>query len=343
MKDLTDYCVDILEELLLIPSPTGYANMAIDFVKKEFEKLDIPTKLTYKGALIATIEGNSRDALTFSGHVDTLGMMVKEIKPDGRLSFHRIGSYPFNTVEGEYVIVKTIDGREFTGTVTLNNSSVHVHPDEIAKGERSADTMSIKLDELVNSEEDTRKLGIEIGDFIFIDTRTVITESGFIKSRHLDDKAGVACILSLAKYLKDNDIKPEMTIHFLISNYEEVGHGACFIPENTKDFIAVDMAAPDTGQASKEILVTICAMDSSGPYDIDIRNKLIQIAKSKDIDYAVDIYPFYMSDGSAALRSGNDIKVGLIGPGVSNSHTFERTHRLGLENTIRLMIEYIKS
>lgn len=340
MDKILEYTLEFMKKLLLTPSPTGYTDEAIELVKSEFEKLGIENHLTYKRALVATIPGESDDAITYSGHVDTLGAMVKQIKSDGRLVFHRIGGYPFNTIEGEYVVVKTMNGDEYTGTITLNNSSVHVHPEEISKCERNADTMSIKLDELVENDEDVRKLGIEIGDFVFLDTRTVFTKSGFIKSRHLDDKAGVACILGFAKELVEKGIKPKRTINFLISNYEEVGHGASVIPENTKDFIAVDMAAPDTGQSSLETHVTICAMDSSGAYDLHIRNQLVELAKKADIDYVIDIYPFYGSDGSAALRAGHEIRVGLIGPGVSSSHTFERTHKKAIENTIKLMLEY---
>ncbi len=340
LKKTIDYTLDFMKELLLTPSPTGYTDDAINFVKDAFDKLGIETKLTYKRALIATIPGESDEAITFSGHVDTLGAMVKSIKADGRLQFHRIGAYPFNTVEGEYVVVKTMEGKEYSGTITLNNSSVHVHPEEIAKGERNADTMSIRLDEMVETDEDIEKLGINVGDFIFLDTRTVFTESGFIKSRHLDDKAGVACIVGLAKLLVEENIKPKRTIHFLISNYEEVGHGASVIPENTKDFIAVDMAAPDTGQNSKETHVTICAMDSSGAYDLEIRKQLVELATETEIDYTIDIYPFYGSDGSAALIAGHEIRVGLIGPGVASSHTFERTHKKAIKNTIKLMYQF---
>ena len=201
--------------------------------------------------------------------------------------------------------------------------------------------MEVRIDEVVENAEDVKKLGISVGDFIYLDPRCRIYDSGFIKSRHLDDKACIAAMMGLAKYLVENNIKPKNTINFFISNYEEIGHGSSYIPENTVEFFAVDMAAPGVGQESDERAVTICAMDSSTPYDLGMRNKLRKIAEEKNIDYRIDIYPHYGSDASAALSSGYDIRCALIGPGVDASHSYERTHILGIENTYKLMLEYL--
>ena len=203
------------------------------------------------------------------------------------------------------------------------------------------DNMEIRLDEKVSSKEDVEKLGINVG-ILYFDPRVTITPSGFIKSRHLDDKAGVACLLGMAKYLVDNNITPKYTTNLFISNYEEVGHGAsAAIPEKTFEFIAIDMAAPGLGQTSDEFSVTICAKDSSGPYDLELRQRLVKLAEENGLNYKIDIYPYYGSDGSAALRAGYDFKVGLIGPGVDASHSYERTHREAIENTIKLGILYL--
>lgn len=337
-----NYVVDKLVTLLNIPSPTGNTDKAIDFVEGEFKSLGITTRRNNKGALIATIPGENQDKeVTLSGHVDTLGAMVKEIKSNGRIKFTTIGGYALNTIEGEYVNVESISGKLYSGTVLTTKSSVHVHGKETSTIERNEENMEIRIDEKVSSKEDLEKLGINVGDFIFLDTRTTVTDSGFVKSRHLDDKAGVACILGIAKYLVENDVKPKYTTNFFISNYEEVGHGASFIPEKTFEFIAVDMAAPGQGQTSDEYSVTICAKDSTGPYDLELKKRLINLAKENNLNYKVDIYPSYGSDGSAALRAGYDIKVALIGPGVDASHSFERTHKEALENTIKLGILYL--
>lgn len=338
-----DYIVENLEKLLKIPSPTGHTEKAIEFVEERFKELGIETRRTNKGALIATIVGKNRDKeVTLSGHVDTLGAMVKEIKGNGRLKITQLGGYVWNTVEGEHVIIETLNGKTYTGTLMTTKASSHVHGEETKKIERNADNMEIRIDEKVSCKEDVLKLGINVGDFVFFDPRVVVTESGFIKSRHLDDKAGVICLLGIAKHLVENKIIPNYTTNFFISNYEEVGHGAAAgIPEKTFEFIAVDMAAPGEGQTSDEFSVTICAKDSSGPYDYELRKRLIKLAQENNINYKVDIYPHYGSDGSAALRSGYDFKVGLIGPGVDASHSFERTHVEALQNTIKLGVAYL--
>ena len=337
------YIVKNLEELLKIPSPTGNTEKAVSFVEEKFKELGIVTKRTTKGALIATIQGKNKDKeVTLSGHVDTLGGMVKEIKGNGRLKITQLGGYVWNTIEGEHVTVETLDGKTYTGTIMTTKASSHVHGEGTKTIERNSDNMEIRIDEKVFSKEDTLKLGINVGDFVYFDPRVAVTESGFIKSRHLDDKAGVISILGIAKHLVDNNITPNYTTNFFISTYEEVGHGAsASIPEKTFEFIAIDMAAPGEGQTSDEFSVTICAKDSTGPYDLELRKRLIDLAKEENLNYKIDIYPFYGSDGSAALRAGYDFKVGLIGPGVDASHSFERTHIEAIENTIKLGIAYL--
>lgn len=343
MQISMDYVTDILYKLLNIPSPSGNTAKAIDFVENEFNSLGIKTYRTNKGALIGTIDGkDSNEEITLSGHVDTLGGMVKEIKSNGRLKITQIGGYPWNSIEGEYCTIESSDGNLYTGTILTTKASTHVHGDETSSTKRDEDSIEIRIDEKVKNNEDVEKLGISVGDYVFFDARAEITKSGFIKSRHLDDKAGVASILGIAKYLVDNNIVPNYTTNFFISNYEEVGHGAsAAIPEKTTEFIAIDMAAPGEGQTSDEYSVTICAKDSTGPYDLELKKHLTKLAKDNNLNYKVDIYPYYGSDGSAALRAGHDFRVGLIGPGVDASHSFERTHREALENTIKLGILYL--
>lgn len=335
-----NYVKNLLEELLNIYSPTGDTENAICFMEKKFKELNIPCRRTNKNALIATIEGEEKEAITFSGHVDTLGLMVKEIKANGRLAFSLVGGFSPTSVETENVFIKTYNGKLIPGTALYNGASVHVY-DTTTTGQRSIKNMEIRIDEDVKTAEDVRKLGISVGDFICLDPRCRIYDSGFIKSRHLDDKACIAAMMGLAKHLVENKIKPQNTINFFISNYEEIGHGSSFVPENTVEFFAVDMAAPGVGQESDEKAVTICAMDSTTPYDLGMRNKLRKIAEEKKIDYRIDIYPHYGSDATAALRAGHDIRCALIGPGVDASHSYERTHILGIENTYKLMLEYL--
>lgn len=339
-----EHIINDLVTLLQTKSPTGHTEEAISFVEKRFNGLGLPTYRTNKGALVATLEGvDTTQAITLSAHVDTLGAIVKEITGDGYLKLSQIGGYAWTTIEGEYVSIETVEGKFYTGTVLTNVASSHVHGAKTNATERNEHTLQVRIDEKVFTKDDVLKLGIQVGDFVHLDPRTTVTESGFIKSRHLDDKACVVALFGVAEYFVSKKIKPRLTTHFFISNYEEVGHGAsAAIPQDTVEMIALDMSAPGTGQTSDEYSVTICAKDSSGPYDYVMKKKLIDLAKKNDINYKVDIYPYYGSDGSAALRAGHDIRVALIGPGVDASHSFERTHKEAIFNTIDLTIAYLK-
>ncbi|MGL4913191.1 MAG: M42 family metallopeptidase, partial [Romboutsia sp.] len=307
-----------LEELLSIPSPTGYTKEVCNYIKKMLDGLDVNYKISNKGIIVGTIEGiNKNEEITFSSHIDTLGAMIKEIKPNGRLSISQIGGYMMNSIEGENCLIHTRNKKIYEGTLQTIRPSIHIHGNEAKELPRECKNYEIIIDEEVSSKEEVNNLGIEVGDIISFDTRTRVTESGFIKSRYLDDKASVAAILYVIQYIKLNNIKPKNTINFFFSNYEEVGHGSStFIPENTSEFIAVDMGCPGENQNSTEYDVCICTKDSNGPYDYELVNKFIDICKSKSINYKLDIYPNYGSDATAALKSGMDAKFGLIGPGV---------------------------
>lgn len=329
-----------LNNILKIPSPTGFTSDIMDYIKEELHLLNAFYSTTNKGSLIVKIDGENKNYIrTFSCHVDTLGAMVKEIKSKGTLSLSPLGGFMMNSIEGENCTIETLDGKSFNGTIQTVKPSVHIHSDA-RDLKREPSNMEVVLDEKVNTKEDTENLGIDVGDFITFDPRVKFTDSGFIKSRHLDDKASTAILLYAIKYITENNLLLPYTVNFLFTNYEEVGHGGSLIPDNTKEFIAVDMGAPGSGQNSSEYTVCICAKDSSGPYDLDLRKKLTNICKAKTIAYKTDIYPNYSSDASSALRAGYDIKTALIGTGVYASHGYERTHMDGILCTLDLIINY---
>ncbi len=339
-----DFMMEQTAALCRIPSPTGYTRAAIDYVADELERLGISSSRTVKGALVATLPCGDpeRGGRTLSAHVDTLGAMVKEIKSSGRLKITRIGGYDWSTIEGEYCTVHGSGQDEVTGTILSTKASNHVFGSEQVDLKREEASMEVRLDEPVRSAEDVRGLGIEVGDFVSLDPRTTITKNGFIKSRHLDDKACVAILLGVARAFVESGATPATPAHLFISNFEEVGHGSSAgIPAGTVEMIAVDMAAVGEGQTSDEFATTICVKDSSGPYDHDLSRRLIDLARGNDIDCRVDIYPYYASDVSQALRAGMDVRGALVGPGVDASHSFERLHRTSLVETARLLLAYL--
>lgn len=334
-----EYVHQFLKELLGIPSPSGFCHQVLKRVEEEAARLGYSAERTPKQAVIITIPGQTDSALALSAHVDTLGAMVRSIKANGSLRLTPIGGYDGSSIEGEYCTVHKRDGGTVSGTILTTKPSVHVYPDS-RELKRDEENLEVRLDERVASKADTAALGIRTGDYISFDPRTEFTSSGYIKSRHLDDKAGVACLFGLAELLKRTGTVPVQTLKLLITSYEEVGHGAAYVPEEIRDMIAVDMGAIGDDLNCTEQDVSICAKDSSGPYDYVMTSKLIRLAEREKLSYAVDIYPRYGSDASAAMRGGNNIRAALIGPGVHASHSMERTHREAIRNTISLLALY---
>lgn len=342
------YLVESLVELLQTPSPIGYHEEAMACIEARILALPLPSltlERTTKGALVATLPGcQAGRSRALSAHADTLGAMVREVKANGRLMLTQLGSYTWNSVENENVTVHAVrDGRRLRGTLQTVNPSVHTS-DLAREGKREAERMEVRLDARTDSKADTLALGVEVGDLVFFDPRVELTDTGYVKSRHLDDKAGVAVLLAVLEALSRSGERPAQRTTFFFSNYEEVGHGASAgLPDDIVEMLVIDMAASTTGehQNSDEYSVGICAKDSSGPYDLAMRRRLMLLAEAQSIPYRIDTYPYYASDGSAYLRAGGNVCVGLIGPGVDASHAYERTHRDSLEATARLALSYI--
>ncbi len=335
--------LSLLVELLKINSPTGYTKDVIDFLDEKVKDIGYETERTPKGNLMVTVKGEDTSTTRgLSAHVDTLGLMVRSINTDGTLNLTKLGGPLTPTLDGEYCEVITRTGKTYTGTILSKSSSIHVYKDASTK-ERDIDNLIVRLDERVSTQEEAEELNILNGDIVAYDPKIQITESGFIKSRFLDDKASVALLVSILEQIKEEAIVPATNLTFIFSTYEEVGHGAAWIPENITELLAIDMGAIGSDLECTEFDVSICAKDSSGPYDYELTSALINYAKDKELNFAVDIYPMYGSDASAALRGGANIKAVLIGPGVANSHGMERTHIDALENSFKLIGEYIKN
>lgn len=280
-------------------------------------------------------------AILLEAHMDTLGGMVCEINGNGRLILTPLGGMNPNNAEAENCRIYTRDGKIYSGTFQLKNASIHVNG-AYNTTSRSYDAMEVVLDELAETKEDVLALGILPGDIVCFDPRTIITDSGYIKSRFLDDKLSVGILLGYAKYLKENNVKTKRKIYQHITVFEEVGHGgAASVPEDVTEVLAVDMGCVGDGLGCKETQVSICAKDSGGPYHYDVVTALVNAAKSANLDFAVDVYPHYGSDAEAALRAGHDCRHGLIGSGVYASHGYERSHKKGVENTFGLLKAYL--
>jgi putative aminopeptidase FrvX len=340
--------VDKLRELLLIPSPTGYTDAACAWLETELKALGVTPQRTRKGALTWTLPGGTQAPRAVAAHVDTLGAMVREVKYNGRLKLTPLGGFDPSTIEGEHCTVHTSSGTTLTGTVLSVKQSTHIFGADARELKRTFDTLEVRLDALLNGAQlanwhDTRALGVEVGDFVSWDPRTQVLENGYIKSRHLDNKAGVAAMLSVTRAVMQDGLELPAPVHFLVTTYEEVGHGAAHgIPAEAEEVVAIDMAAVGDGQNSTEMHCSLCVKDSGGPYDHALGMRLRKLAKRAGLELKVDTYPFYSSDATAAWNAGADFRAALIGPGVDASHAFERTHTRALEDTAKLLLEYVR-
>ena len=337
MNSHMNFIKEQLYTLTSIPSPSSFTTKVTDYLLSELSSLGYSPERSNKGNVFVTL-GGSGSPLVLAAHVDTLGAMVRSIKENGRLRPTTIGGHQWSTADGENCTIHTRNGRVYTGVVLNKEPSSHVADQ---KTELIEENMEILLDENVTSDQDTLALGIQTGDIIAMDPRTVVTESGYIKSRFLDDKLSAAILLGLARAVREDAWKLNRKVSLLFTVYEEVGHGGSVVPDDTEEMISVDMGCVGSDLGCTERMVSICAKDSGGPYNYDLITALSNLAKEKKLDYAIDIYPHYGSDVETTLRAGYDIRHGLIGPGVYASHNYERSHMDGVRNTFELLKAYI--
>lgn len=326
---------------MAIDSPTGFCKKAIEFVGKRATELGCDFSVTNKGCGKIVVGGADKTKrVGLAAHTDTLGLMVRSLGSDGTIAFTKVGGPQLPTLDGEYCRIYTRDGRVYTGTILSKSPSSHVYPDATERA-RNENNMYVRIDEDVKNKDDLVKLGIEAGDFIAYDPKTTITESGFVKSRFLDDKASVACILTALKTMADKELMPRCDVEAFITVYEEVGHGGAPMGEGLDEMLAVDMGCIGLDLSCTEHDVSVCAKDSGGPYDYEMVSRLISLCKQNGLSYAVDVYPLYGSDVGAMYRAGHDVKGALIGAGIHASHGMERTHIDALVATTQLILLYL--
>ena len=325
---------------MAVDSPTGFSRAVNRKLEEILKGMGYRAQVTNKRLVKVSVAGRSHEKrIAVSAHVDTLGAMVKSVSADGKIRFTRLGGPILPTFDGEYCRVYADGGKIYTGTFLCDSCSCHVYKDA-GTLERNENTMYVRLDEEVSSAEEVNALGIRTGSVIALDPKTTVTESGFIKSRFLDDKAGSVCLLTALQAMKKESVTPEYDTDFYFTNYEEVGHGAATVGGDADELLAVDMGCVGADLACKETQVSVCVKDGHGPYDYEMVERLLSLAKANQIDFAA-VYPYYGSDVGAAWDAGADVKGGLIGPGVHASHGMERTHLKGVCATISLLCAYL--
>jgi peptidase M42 family hydrolase len=340
------YVQDVLLRLLDTPSPSGRTDDVMHLIGKELEHLGIPFTLTRRGALIADLAGEQKSPdRAVVVHADTIGCIVKSIKPDGRLEIVSVGTFSARFAEGARVLIFTDDpDTTYTGTILPLKASGHRYGDEVDVQKAAWEHVEVRVDELVATAADVHALGIKIGDFLAMDALPQVTPSGFVKARHLDDKAGIAAALGAFKAVIDHDLALPVSAHLLVTIAEEVGLGASHgLHADVAEMLSVDNAVVAPGQASLETGVNIAMQDSSGPFDYHLTRKLLRLCEDLGIPAQRDVYSHYRSDNAAALESGAETRTALVGFGVDASHGHERTHLDGIRNVSELVAAYLQT
>lgn len=339
-----DYLVGILADLVRIPSPSGFTDRIVLFVSRELERLGISYELTRRGAIRAELPGQVRSPdRAIISHLDTLGAMVKNLKPNGRLEIVPIGFWSSRFAEGARVNLYAGDCK-YRGTILPLKASGHTFNEEIDKLPVSWDTVELRVDAQAESIDDLKRLGINIGDFISIDPGFEFVDTGYINSRHLDNKAGVATMLAAAKAMIENDLVLPLDCYLLFTISEEVGSGASAVLHgDVAEMVTVDNGTTAPGQNSKETGVTIAMKDSSGPFDYHLTRHLLRLAEGFGVEHQRDVFRYYRCDSASALEAGNDIRTALLTFGVDASHGYERIHVNALRSLSQLLALYMQS
>lgn len=338
----TDWAIDKTVELMKVPSPGGFTRMLRDQLEEELKGWGLEVTRTKKGLIYATIRGrDDENHRVVTAHIDTLGGMIREIKPNGRPRLTNVGGAAWQSDEGENLTIFTRSGKTYTGTLLPDKASVHIWSEEARLAERNEETMEVRIDADTKSAEETEALGIRVGDFVAFETRTVIADNGYIKSRYLDDKAIVGVMMAVMRQILDQNEEIAHTTHFMFSDYEEMGHGAYGFPEKSVEILALDIGTVGSYHTSDEKKVTIVAKDSRTAYDYDFRKRLEDLAEENGIPYATDVHFRYGSDACASMLAGEDMNFACIGLGVDATHHYERTHRDGFTANIDLLRAYL--
>lgn len=334
------YLYECFRELVETPSPVGYGVKINPLLERIAAGLGHSVTYDRRGTAYITLEGeDDSKTVMLSSHWDTIGMVVRTVDASGALRMRALGGVNYNSMEGESVTVHTRDGREYTGLITCQSHSVHVF-DDARTLERSDNTMMVLLDEDVHSKADVRALGILNGDYISVEPRCELTKNGYLKSRFIDDKAAVACVFAMLKYMTDNSLKPRYRTMLAFTFGEEIGLGGPYVPADVSEYVAIDIGLIGPDYEGHERCVTICSKDAKAPYTYELTSRLIDYARKAGCDYAVDIFYRYGTDASVALGMSNDLQAAAFGMPVYCSHGRERTHMLSLANTTNLLLAY---
>lgn len=332
--------INTFKELVEVPSPVSYYEEIHPLLEKKAKEYGYEVTYDRKRTAYITLDGeDSSKTVCMGAHVDTIGLIVRHITDDGQLEVRQLGGVNYSSLEGEGVTVITRDGRHYRGMVICKSHSVHVF-DDARTLPRDENGMRVILHADVKSKEDVMALGIDHGDVIDVDPHFEYTESGYVVSRYIDDKAAAAALFAMLDYFKKNNLKPKYRTLLAFPLYEEIGHGGSYVPPEVSEYVAIDIGLIGPDCHANERNVSICTKDAFSPYDRGLTNKIIALAKKANVNYCLDVFYHYGTDANAAIRAGHNVYTAAFGMACLNSHGKERCHISAIEDTAKLAIAY---
>ena len=334
-----------LLELLAIPSPSGFTDEITRYIGSRLQAMGVDYDITRRGTVRARLAGASPEepAQAVVCHVDTIGAMVRNLLPSGRIMVAPVGYWSSRFAEGARVTLFTAH-RAYRGTLLPRVTwgvSRDAGVDEVPIG---WDQIELRLDEEVTSAEQLQALGIEVGDFIALDTQAEVLPNGFVVGRNLDNKAGAAAVLETIAHLVERQQQPARDTYFLFTVTETVGSGAgaAILPE-VSELVTVDFASEPWADHSPFKHLTIASGDASGPYDWHLTQHLNELARDNDIPFERRVLPACHNDAAAALAAGHDVRTAVVAYAADASHSMERTHFRSLQHVSALLQAYMLS
>ncbi len=240
-------------DLMTLPGISSHEKEVRNYIRKHMEKYPsyeiIQDKL---GGIFAYKKSNQKDAMTvlIAGHMDEVGLMVRQILPNGAIRLLPIGGLSGDVFISQMMFVYTKDGRKIPGII----GSVPPH----LKQANQVAIEELILDCGATSKQEIMSWGVQVGDMVLYDTPFVESFNGKrILAKSIDNRYGCGLALEVIDAFDNVDLPFNLVVGATVQ--EEVGlRGAetatnLFKPDL---FIALD-ASPINDVLDKESMAKL--------------------------------------------------------------------------------------
>ncbi len=199
-----------------MPGLSGHEGRVRAAIAASLQQIGLSTRTDRLGNLVATIEGDAdAPSVMFITHMDQLGLIVRKIESDGFVRVERLGGVPERALAAQAVLLCVGEGRDIPGLIA-NKSHHATSPEEKYKVVPYQD---IYIDTGLGSAEAVRAAGVDIGTPVVYMPNVVDLAGGRIAGTSVDDRAGCAVQIELARRFAKAPVRP--TVHLVFSVQEE--------------------------------------------------------------------------------------------------------------------------